>query len=473
MLSLCFERNLKNGKGNINCNYTFSVYSISLAPLVGQPFTLTYFSARRQPLPHFYIPYRFLSLYQQTLYMKYFAYLCLILCTFESTAQLPIYPYSDGHLWGLTNANREVIAPPQFDTSAFFDGTYAIAIKSKKYGTIGRDGKTQIGFTYDKIIEVQEGFGRGLINGKNILLNLTTGKAVSPDPIDAVEANCYCEDKLFIIVKNSRKFIISGITGKLLGKTGYEQAEFFSRDFGPRALVKTGGKFGLIDTKTGAYVIPAKYDIIKRSYHNDKDVIEVAANGKTAYLDGNGKPIKEEPRPANADEETIIMEVAPPAGEDEAGGRKDLYVYNLGNNNWKLSLESRSYGNTKVFQTFDLNGYTAVEKIAYRNWDSKIPAIIKAVKDGKTGFIGLKGEVLVPFEYDNIEPIKDIAYYRTIQGNKVGVLKNNLVELKKPVLKQVLVEEYRVNALLVEMPGGQRGFMDKETGKIYIPGIEE
>jgi hypothetical protein len=405
--------------------------------------------------------------------MKNFAYLCLLLCTVECAAQYPIYPYSDGHLWGLTNAKLDIIAPPQFDTSAFFlyGASYAIAIKNKKYGTVGRDGKTQIGFTYDKIIVVQEGFGSGLLNGKNLLLNLNNGKAVSPDPFDAVEANCYCEDKLFIIVKGGKKFIISGITGKLLGKTGYDEASFFDRDFGPRARVKTGSKYGLIDTKTGAYVIPAKYDKIKRTYHDHKDVIEVTTNGQKAYMDGNGKPITEETsKPANEEESGIFAAVEAPA--ENGGGWKDLYVYNLGNNNWKLSVESRSSGSTKVFETYDLNGYTAVEKIAYNNWDKKLPAVIKAIKDSRSGLIGLKGEVLIPFEYDNIELVNGEGFYRTTLNNKVGLLNLNLHEIRKPMLKQVLQYENHLKAFLVEMPGGQRGYIDDQTGKIYIPGIE-
>ena len=157
----------------------------------------------------------------------------------------------------------------------------------------------------------------------------------------------------------------------------------------------------------------------------------------------------------------------------EGGEWKDLYVYNLGNNNWKVAIESRSAGSTKVFQTYDLSGYTSLQKLAYRNWDDKQPAILKAVKDGKTGLVGLKGEVILPFEYDAIEEAKNIAYYITRKADKVGVLKNNFVELKKPVLKQLLGEEYRVNALYVEMPTGERGFMNNKTGKIYIPGITE
>ncbi|THU38361.1 hypothetical protein FAM09_16945 [Niastella caeni] len=405
--------------------------------------------------------------------MKALVYLCLMLCTLAGTAQTTLYPYSDGKLWGLTNANRDVITPPQFDTIDFFYGSTAIlAVKNKKYGTIGRDGKTRIDFTYDKIIELPEGLGLGAQKGKYLLLNLETNKLVSPAAYDTLNEYCRCEEKLFIATRGGKKVIISGITGKQAGQTAYDQARFYNRKEGSRAIVKTGGKYGLIDTKTGAPVIPVKYDKLEVTYRNYKDVVQVTAKGKTQYLDFDGKPVAEEPRPETGEEETVmgLGVVEAPADEDYG---KDLYVYNLGNNNWKLTIENRSNGGAKVFQTFNVQGYTSVTKMAYRNWDSQMPAIIKAIKDGKAGIIGLKGDVLVPFEYDNIEEAEGESYYRTTKDNKVGVLKNNLAELRKPVLKRVVKEEYRFNAYLVELPNGQRGYMDQKTGKIYIPGIEE
>lgn len=168
----------------------------------------------------------------QSVYMKNIAYLSLILFSLKSTAQTIIYPYSDGHRWGLTNANLEVIARPQFDTTVFFDKeSYAIAIKDKRYGAIGRDGKTLTGFTYDKLYVQAEGFGRGYTkaNGytregyqKFVLLDLRTGKVVSQEPYDQIWHYCHCADKIFIIQKDTQTIFISGITGKQLGKGIYQ-----------------------------------------------------------------------------------------------------------------------------------------------------------------------------------------------------------------------------------------------------------
>jgi len=40
------------------------------------------------------------------------------------------------------------------------------------------------------------------------------------------------------------------------------------------------------------------------------------------------------------------------------------------------------------------------------------------------------------------------------------------------VLKNIITYDNILRAWLIEMPGGQVGYMDRKTGKIYIPGIE-
>ena len=409
--------------------------------------------------------------------MKKFGYLCLLLFSLESIAQSTVYPYSDGHLWGLTNDNLEVLVPPQFDTSVFFIGSYsyAIAIKNKKYGTITRDFKELISFSYDKIDILPGIYGSGLVKGKYILLNLDSGKVVSPDSYDSIENYCYCKEKLFAVKKGSKKIFISSLTGKQWGKNTFDQVEFSETDFGHGALVKTGGKFGLLDTKTNAWLIPAKYNQLKGTWYNGKRIFVGTENGKTAWFNRNGKPIKVA---ASKTDETpsgwFAVQEAEPAKPDNEG-KLDLYIHNLGNNNWKLNLEIHSAGNTEVFQTFSVKGYTTVEKITYDIRDYKQPAIIKAVKDGKTGLIGLKGQILVPFEYDNIEFVDfdEHWFLKTTQNNKLGLFKMNCVEFKKPMFKKILGINYNVEGLLVEMPDGRQGYMDKESGKIYIPGVIE
>ena len=358
--------------------------------------------------------------------------------------------------------------------------------KDKRYGTIGRDGKILTGFIYDKLYVEGEGFGRGYSkdNGytkegyqKFVLLDLKTGKVVSPQPYDQIWHYCYCADKIFIVQKDTQTLFISGITGKQLGKGIYQGiARFLPRQYEgytTKAVVKTNGKFGVLDAKTGAWIVPARYDEISQTFRHNQIAIEVIAKGVKAYLDYNGKPIQPQKPQAGGREEGKERIATVEGPDNQEWNPKDLYVYNQGGGNWKLSIETRSSGSTKVHQTFEVKGYADVEKISFYDEVNKVPALIKAVKDGKAGIIGLKGEVLVPFIYDNIEELKVHSFFlQTTLNNKIGVLRRDLTELSKPVMKQVLAEESRLKAWYVEMPNGYRGYMDKETGKIFIPGVE-
>ncbi|WP_276481721.1 WG repeat-containing protein [Paraflavitalea pollutisoli] len=419
--------------------------------------------------------------------MKNIAYLSLVLLSLTSAAQTPVYPYSDGHRWGLINANLQVIAPPQFDTSVFFGReSFAIAIKNKKYGVIGSDGKNLIDFNYYRLDHYQEEFGRGYTRYdgytkegypiiKFVLLNLATGKVVSPVSYDVLWDYCDCPDKVFSIRKDTQTVFVSGITGKQLGK-GYGPGEVLflpeQRGSGNKAIVQHNGQYGVIDAMTGAWIVPAQYEAISQTYRHNQITVEAVAKGVKQYFDYNGKPIqKPKPQPGSSKESTsspMVMEAAVP---DQQWYAKDLYVRNLGDGNWKLTVETRGTGNNQVHQTYELKGYTNVEKVAYYDEQHKLPALLKAVKDGKTGIVDLSGNVLVPFMYDNIESLKVHNFYlQTSLNNKIGVLRRDLTELSKPVMKQVMADEPRLKDWYVEMPNGYRGYMDVETGKIFIPG---
>jgi len=395
----------------------------------------------------------------------------LVLCALTGNAQNGLYPYSDGHRWGLTNENRDVIAPPQFDTSFSFSRVgYAVARKDGKYGTIDPSGKTMVAFSYDEVNAIGQELGSGRLAGKQVLLNLRTGKQLSPTPFDRLSTYCDCAQKLIIAIIGKKTVFVNTVTGKQLGKSSYDEAQFFS-SFGPRALVKTGGKYGLINTETGAWVLPAKYDRLESSYLNGKNVIETAIGSIVAYKDADGKEIKAEPTKETGVEEGVISEVVRPV-EDESEN-KGLFVYNLGNGSWKLTLESRGYGRTKVLQATELKGYSSVVKLFYNPYGGNKGGKLKAIKDGRAGIIDMNDKVLLPFQYDNIDYDNRNSLVITKLNGKTGVLLEDLTEIKKPVLKGVIETSYTFEAWLVEMPEGQKGYMNKKTGKIYIPGIAD
>jgi hypothetical protein len=404
-------------------------------------------------------------------FMKILLFVTLFLYTIGCYAQTRFYPYYDGHLWGLTNKHRDIVVTPRFDTSfLFYNDHFAVARKDHLYGTIDTNGITLINFEYEQIGFGYHGFGLGQKKGKYVLLNLQDGKVVSPEAYDDVSAYCVCSEKLFVVTKGGKKWLVSGITGRQQGKTGYDDLRF-TEYFNSRAFAKTGGKYGVINTQTHDWVIQPKYDTMSTTYHNSQQVFAAVVRGRTVYLDGNGKkPKKEEP-----EEEWAIMNERGPITTDT---KKDLYVYDQGNNNWKLNIESRSNNDKQVYQTYNLNGYTGVEKLAYWEWgNQQATGVVKAIKDGRTGLVNMQGIVLLPFQYDSIDPLPAPAfqgrYYTITIGDKVGVLNNGFSQLIRPVLKRVLNEEPSLEALLVEMPGGQQGYLSTRTGTVYIPNVRD
>ena len=239
-------------------------------------------------------------------------------------------------------------------------------------------------------------------------------------------------------------------------------------DFTLRGEVRNGDKHGVINLATGALVIPIKYSDIWASTKGNTVVIAAEEADVTSYFDQNGKAWKPQKEGEGQGEELASVAIA---SEEDTEGRKDLYVYNQGNGNWKLTFENRTGSSTEILQTFELSGYTDLKKLYYSSFNKERPSLLKAVKDGKTGIIDMSGKVLVPFAYDDIDFQYDHSL--TKKDNKVGLLKQDLSELKAPVFKQVMSEDRELKAWFVEMPDARKGYMDSDNGKIYIPGVNE
>lgn len=402
--------------------------------------------------------------------MKRMLYSLLICSALSSTAQTRYYPYSDGQKWGLVNNNVEVVITPQYDTSfRFGENKLAIAQKNSKYGAIDLAGKVKVPFLYDALEAITAENASGKLNGKYALISFLTGKQVGMIVFDRIGSPCYCKEKLFLVEKNGKTGFFNARTGTLIGKIAYDRADFLS-DFTLRAKVSNGDKHGVINLATGALLTPIKYDDIWASAREDNTIVfAVEEAGVTSYLDQNGKPWKPGKESKAEDERIASVEMASEEESDEAN--KDLYIYNQGNGNWKLTFENRGRSSTEILRTFELSGYTDLKKIYYNNWDKETPALLKAVKDGKAGIIDLAGTVLVPFAYDDID--YQVSYSFTKKDNKVGMLKRDMSELKAPIFKQIVSEDRELNAWLVEMPDARKGYMDRDNGKIYIPGVNE
>jgi len=324
--------------------------------------------------------------------MKTLIHLPFLLSVLVSNAQKRVYAYFDGHRWGLTNERKEILASPQFDTSAQIANTgYVICRKNGKYGALNISGKTIVPFKYE---------------------------------------------------------------------------EMTSLDFSARAVVRTGGKYGVVNTISGGWVIPAQYDRIERHSSFGELVLDLTKEGIESHVDSNGKAVQ--PRASGLTRSVNgTAHVVERMDDDD----KQLSVYDQGGGVWKIVLTGRR-SDTAV----EVKGYTKVQPLWSISKGKTTKGRLKAVKDGKVGILDIDGREVVPLEYDDITfDIFHSALFLTRLGDKTGVIDpETLVVLAKPgVLQRVIKKDYDYDAYLVEMPDGKKGYMDRVNGRIYIPGIKD
>jgi hypothetical protein len=395
-----------------------------------------------------------------------------------ANAQDTVYPFFDGKLWGITDQHCNIITPPQFEREfAFSSKGFAQVYKDKHWGSINGNGHLTIPCIYDGLVYLTTKLAAGQINSKTVLLDPSTGKQISPFNFDQIGDYCHCDEDLIITSIGGKKMFINTINGRQLGESSFEEA-FFTRSLRARAFVKSKGKFGVIDTRSGKWVVPAIYDQVSEGLVYYTPVIEVTRKGVSVFKDLDGKTLsKEDQEKLNGvlPEGVTIAQAVP---DEEWNGaetvrtvKNDLFTFRNTQGAWSVVLENYA-NNKKTEERIELKDFDEVSGLYYKYaWTDRKDIRLKAIKNGRAGIIDLKGNALVPFQYDTITYQHDCQCFHTRLNGKTGILQSNLAEVKKPVLKAVL-SSYNTETWLVEMPDGKRGCMHKKTGKIYIPGVD-
>ncbi|OMP75996.1 MULTISPECIES: WG repeat-containing protein [unclassified Chitinophaga] len=408
--------------------------------------------------------------------MKTAYFLPVLLLSAWCKAQGP-YPYTEKGKWGLTDKNKSVLLKPQFDSIDVFRNGYARVESSKKVGLINTNGAVLVAPSYANITNAFQDFTAIARNIKGYqIIDIRTDKPIGGMFTDVLpERSSYSKGSYYFVNKDGKMGIFDALSGKLQnGKAPYNQVTGFNDPALEQfALITMGDTYGVVDVSSGREILKPEYEDIEEVYAGN--TVYVAAkkgDDKVFYFDANFRSAS----PGNVQDKPTS--VIPVEGEVLNKKAKDMYIYKLGNGKWRVVLENRETSKYKGLDSTDLNGYTQLEYLSYYPNDKSFPSKIKAVKDGKTGVIDMTGKVLVPFIYDDVHFREDMvgryAFIETYLDDKKGVVvAATMKELKKPVLKAILDEDHDRNALLVEMPNGQKGYMDKNTGEIFIPGVKE
>ncbi|MBW8684979.1 WG repeat-containing protein [Chitinophaga rhizophila] len=415
--------------------------------------------------------------------MKTIYFLPVLLISVWCKAQNGVYPYAEKNKWGLTNRKHAVIAEPQYDSIHLFNGDYARIENNKKVGLIHTSGKVVYACNYaDMPFVAPNGMAVARLVKGYVLLDPATGKQKGSLVFDEIPGinPMSRHTNLLLVKKEGYIGVIDMSTGDLVNKKlKYDDGEFFEekslRNF---MIVGLDGKYGVADAYTGKEIIPATYSEVKGITDGTQDFIKaVTEDERTVYFDATGKVTSA----AAAKAAEVATEAAnhTPGSFASADGKKDLHIYKLGNNKWRIVLELTDFQRRgQALDSVDLNGYSQIEYMSYREQTPKYQSKLKAVKDGKTGVIDMKGNVLVPLIYDDVtyreDNIGHYAFIETKVGNRIGVIPaETMQELKKPVLVQIIDEDQNRQAFLVKTASGTRGYMDQNTGEVFIPGYKD
>ncbi|HZY82186.1 MAG TPA: WG repeat-containing protein [Cyclobacteriaceae bacterium] len=391
---------------------------------------------------------------------------------FLSFAQPTVYPYSDGKKWGLTNEAREVLLAPQIDENFRFYADKSARVKvNGKVGVLAPTGKFTLPPKYDAVQDLSSEYGTAKIGGKQIGVNMKTGKEFGA-AFDEVMEYCFCETNYYK-VRSGKKFgLLDPATSKLVGKL-YDNVEF---DFENRKAVKVtlNKKQGVIEMTSGKVLVPIAYDRVDESYYSGGGVSMVsgykAINGTTAKgFSHDGKEVELTAENDMGIAEMVVMEE--PRGDGSNSDNRELFVYSQGNNQWKITFENRGYSQTEILEAITIDGYDKVEKIPDMWYPPQHIQYVRATKNGKVGLLDQTGKVVIPIEYDEVNG-KDREYYITKLNGLYGIIDKTPFEVRKPELKSVGEYSYNLSAWLVELPDGRKGYLTPK-GKILIPGLTD
>jgi WG containing repeat len=396
-----------------------------------------------------------------------------------------LYPYSpDGKKWGFVDSSLRVVIKPLYENElGFFDGlTTMTVLLNKKKGLLNKNGKLILPCIYDDIMyEYVDGIAV-MQNKKFGVVSLKTGKPLLPVIYDEFGTGSSLNEAL-PVRKDNKWGVVNYNTWKQVGKLEFDNIDAESCEIDNTAIVKKQLKYGMMNTKTGAMILPVIYDELSYKYdrNTERYFVLTYRNNIAKKFDGNGKPLKQEKRENDAVGEyddtkidTKMAETEENISNDNSSATKNLYFYKTGDKEWKVTIEKRSSAGTEVFENFQLHGYDTISKFGTSNYLT-LPIDqnkLKVKRDGKTGVVNLKGEVLVNTNYDEVEGGYRDFYQTRLDGLYGFIHKISLKEIRKPAIKKMGNYSYN-NLIKVEMPAGQIGYMDWATGKIYIPGIKD
>ena len=386
-------------------------------------------------------------------------------------SEINYYPFRKGDKWGLSDKNRQLITPLQWDdVRILYDG-----IK-------------------DSLLAVKK-------NGKWGVVNLMTAKEVISlfyDDISTFQDGMFFTE--YILVEKENKQGLLGHDGEILIPIRFD---LIGNYYNGIASVKINSKWDFTD-KTGKLVNGLKYDEIGNSYNG---ITCVWIDDKFGYVNSEGKEIispeleNELSKPINTPENGIIAVYKNGKyGFYDTTGQiivpliyDDIWPFYTGvgavkqKNHWALVNSQGNFITPFIYDSFEScleslvrfsrggkHGFvdscgTELYDAEYDDiyWFAYGESIFKVKKNGKYGIVNFKGEILVPIKYNFLEFANCVNFPRIICNyeNNFGII-DTLGKIIVPFKYDKIYNLSCVNKIKIN---GKEGFIDPNGYEIIPP----
>lgn len=276
-----------------------------------------------------------------------------------------ILPTSINGKYGYMNRYGEIVITPAYESAGYFMNGLAVVGINNKYGAINKMGELIIPLNYSSVSDFIQGRSIIEINDKLGMIDRNNKMILQAEYEDLGDL----ASELIYFSKGIR-YGYMDVFGTTKIDVHFDEAYSFNNG---RALVEIGDYKALIDTK-GNYILPPTFEDLAQLtdslYSFEKDELKgiISISGK------------------------IIAE----AKYDEIGVFNDNLAYVIKedtleyiNHQGKVVISK----NFKTYPNFELKG-------EFKNGFAVVYAIV--AKKEKYGKINTKGELVIPFEYDNL-----------------------------------------------------------------------
>ena len=383
---------------------------------------------------------------------------------------------------GYINIHQDTLIPFAYEDLSVFTHGLAPAKKNGKYGYLDRKGRVIIPFKYENESHFDKcRLARAKLNGKYGFID-QSGNEIVPIQFEKIRSNRI--DSLVCAMKN-RKWAFFSCSGDQLtdfkydkitesyyddrnhtyfqkglcrvekdGKIAYidndfneivafgtyEVAEPFRNHL---AIVAQNGKYGIIDT-LGKVILPLKYDFIEHpsEYSNKSDLFAVKKGKEIRILDKSTKPVTD----------FEIKDFEWDTHKDEESFQR--YFLAIKNSGMVGTISEKG----EIIIPFEYQEIKA--------FDGK--KVTFAKKNGKYGLIDYNGKVVLPFEFDDAYSQKFFKHYVFVTNNKVGAFDENGNQIISFSYEDITPVFYDKNNRFIVKKNGLYGIIDVNEN-IIVP----